>query len=162
MRNLNWMTGRTFGPVCVAVVFNLAAAVVGQAAVNGWLNWRGPEQSGVSLETGLPDKIGSKEDALWVADFPGKSTAVIAGGKLYILGFDGEGADLKEEIRCYDAETGELIWKQGYTDYLSDIIYFRVLDVESRDRPRDRQCVYAGHARYIGGLYSGWKTDLEP
>src|SRR5215469_8691851 len=51
------------------------------AAVN-WYSWRGPHQTGVSLERGLPDKIPNKEAALWVADFPGQSTPVIANGKL--------------------------------------------------------------------------------
>jgi hypothetical protein len=26
------------------------------APVTGWLNWRGPEQTGMSRETGLPDQ----------------------------------------------------------------------------------------------------------
>src|SRR6266496_6738050 len=51
------------------------------APVRGWLNWRGPQQNGSSLEKNLPDKLNIK-DALWVADFPGQSTPVIANGKL--------------------------------------------------------------------------------
>ena len=47
------------------------------APVQGWLNWRGPEQNGTSRETGLPDEI-MAEDALWSGDFPGASTAAIA------------------------------------------------------------------------------------
>ena len=58
--------------------------------VVGWLDWRGPFQTGVSLEKGLPDKIDAKQ-ALWTADFPGHSAPVIANGKLYIMGFEGEG-----------------------------------------------------------------------
>src|SRR5690348_3987608 len=63
------------------------------AAVQGWLSWRGPQQNGMSIERGLPDKIPNKEAALWVADFPGQSTPVIANGKLYIMGYLGDGAD---------------------------------------------------------------------
>jgi hypothetical protein len=54
-------------------------------AVNGWLNWRGPEQSGVSRETGLPERV-DPENPLWRVEFPGASTPVIANGKLYIIG----------------------------------------------------------------------------
>src|SRR3954447_22015990 len=61
----------------------------------GWLSWRGPQQNGASLEKNLPDKIDAK-DALWVADFPGQSAPVIANGKLYIIGYLGEDADLQE------------------------------------------------------------------
>jgi outer membrane protein assembly factor BamB len=106
----------------------LAGALVCIAAdaapVHGWLNWRGPDQNGSSRETGLPDKIAAK-DALWTADFPGASTPVIANGKLYIMGYLGEGPDLQEGIACFDAETGKKIWQQLYNDFLSDIIYNR-------------------------------------
>ncbi len=83
------------------------------ASVQGWLNWRGPQQNGTSLETGLPDTIDPKHP-LWVADLPGQSTPVIANGKLYIMGYLGEGADLQEGVVCYDAETGkELLAADG-------------------------------------------------
>ncbi len=92
--------------------------------VQGWLSSRGPHLNGSSDETGLPDKVdGSKP--LWVADFHGASTPVIANGKLYIMGFEGDGPDLQEGVACFDAETGKLLWKQLYNDFLSDIIYKR-------------------------------------
>ena len=92
--------------------------------VQGWLDWRGPLQTGVSLEKGLPEKVDAKS-ALWTADFPGQSAPVIANGKLYIMGFQGEGPDLQEGVTCFDAETGKLLWKQLFNDFLSDIIYLR-------------------------------------
>src|SRR2546423_15450911 len=94
------------------------------APARGWLNWRGPQQSGSSLEKNLPDKLETK-DALWVADFPGQSTPVVANGKLYIMGYLGEGADLQEGIACFDAESGKKLWQRLYNDFLSDTIYQR-------------------------------------
>ncbi|MCL4179616.1 MAG: PQQ-binding-like beta-propeller repeat protein [Verrucomicrobia bacterium] len=118
-------SNRMVWAVVLVMAGSLMMTVQLEAAVKGWLSWRGPQQNGTSLETGLPDKLGSKEDALWVADFPGMSTPVIAGGRLYVMGYLGEGADLQEGIGCFDAETGELLWKRGYNDYLSDTIYLR-------------------------------------
>ncbi|KAB2649193.1 MAG: PQQ-binding-like beta-propeller repeat protein, partial [Verrucomicrobia bacterium] len=92
--------------------------------VNGWLNWRGPEQIGMSRETGLPDKVDPK-NPLWLADFPGQSTPVIANGKLYIMGYLGEGPDLQEGVACFDTETGKKLWQQLYNDFLSDTVYLR-------------------------------------
>ena len=84
-------------------IFVLAAlfcfALETSAAVNGWLNWRGPQQNGSSLEKNLPDKIDAAKP-LWVADFPGQSTAVVANGKVYIVGYLGEGADLRKASRA--------------------------------------------------------------
>src|SRR5437879_3437547 len=102
----------------------LPASQVSATPVEGWLSWRGPEQTGISRETGLPDKI-SAQDALWRADFPGQSTSVIANGKLYIMGYLGEGPDLQEGVACFDAETGKKLWEQRYSDFLSDTIYLR-------------------------------------
>jgi len=94
------------------------------APVTGWLSWRGPDQVGLSRETGLPDKVDPK-NPLWLADFPGQSTPVIANGKLYIMGYLGEGADLQEGVACFDAETGKKLWQQLYNDFLSDTVYLR-------------------------------------
>jgi outer membrane protein assembly factor BamB len=99
-----------------------AAAAAG--GVQGWLDWRGPFQTGVSLEKGLPEKIDAKA-ALWTADFPGQSAPVIANGKLYIMGYQGEGADLQEGVACFDAESGKMLWKQLFNDFLSDVVYLR-------------------------------------
>src|SRR5439155_23000492 len=78
-----------------------------------------------SIERGLPDKIPNKEAALWVADFPGQSSPVIANGRVYIMGYLGDGADLQEGIACFDAETGKKMWQRLYNDFLSDTIYLR-------------------------------------
>jgi outer membrane protein assembly factor BamB len=93
-------------------------------AARGWLNWRGPEQSGVSRETGLPEKV-NPQDALWAADFPGQSAPVVANGHVYAMGYLGDGPDLQEGVACFDAETGKKLWQQLFNDYLSDTIYLR-------------------------------------
>ena len=92
--------------------------------VSGWLDWRGPLQTGVSLEKGLPVKVDAKA-ALWTADFPGQSIPVIANGRVFIMGYLGEGADLQEGVACFDAETGKMLWKQLFNDFLSDVVYLR-------------------------------------
>lgn len=111
----------------VSLVFAVSLAIpqtTGAAPVRGWLAWRGPQQNGSSLEKNLPDAVDPKKP-LWVADFPGQSTPVIANGKLYVMGYLGDGADLQEGITCFDAETGKQLWTQRYNDFLSDTIYLR-------------------------------------
>lgn len=108
----------------------LTAALVGlcvstlAAPVTGWLNWRGPEQMGASRETGLPGKL-TTDGTLWTVNFPGASTPVIANGRLYIMGYLGEGADLQEGVACFDASTGKKLWQHLFNDFISDIIYLR-------------------------------------
>jgi len=104
--------------------FMQGAAVAAENQVRGWLNWRGPEQTGVSRETGLPDKV-TPDAALWVADFPGQSAPVIANGKVYVMGYVGDGPDLQEGIACFEADTGRKLWQNAFNDFLSDTIYLR-------------------------------------
>jgi outer membrane protein assembly factor BamB len=112
-------------PWSAGLMLALSVAAAAQAEpVKGWLAWRGPEQTGVSRETGLPDKLGP-ENLLWTASFPGQDTPVIANGRLYINGYLGEGADLQEGLSCFEAETGKLFWRQMFNDFLSDTIYLR-------------------------------------
>ena len=108
-----------FAASCLLISPSLRAG-----AARGWLNWRGPHQNGTSAETGLPDKI-DPNAALWTADYPGASTPVIASGRLYIMGYVGDGAELQEGITCFDAETGKKLWQQLFSDFISDIIYKR-------------------------------------
>ncbi|HEY6167940.1 MAG TPA: PQQ-binding-like beta-propeller repeat protein, partial [Verrucomicrobiae bacterium] len=107
-----------------SALFAAFALTVHGAPVKGWLAWRGPNQNGTSNEKGLPDKIDVNKP-LWRADYPGQSTSVIANGKVYIMGYLGEGADLQEGVACFDAETGKKLWEQRYSDFLSDTIYLR-------------------------------------
>jgi len=67
--------------------------VAARAEVSGWLNWRGPEQTGVSRETGLPDKwaLGGTNDR-WSLPISGGGTPVIANNRVYALGYQGQGA----------------------------------------------------------------------
>src|ERR1051326_1581822 len=112
-----WVSGLLAGG-CIGL------APAGAEPAHGWLDWRGPQQNGMSLEKNLPDRIAVKE-ALWSAVFPGQSTPVIANGKLYIMGYLGEGPDMQEGVTCFDAETGKKLWQRLYNDFLSDTIYQR-------------------------------------
>jgi len=106
------------------VMLPLVASAAASGPIRGWLSWRGPEQTGVSRETTLPEKV-SAQDALWTMDYPGQSAPVIANGKLYQMGYQGQGQDLQEGVACFDAETGKKLWQQLYNDFLSDTIYLR-------------------------------------
>jgi outer membrane protein assembly factor BamB len=110
----------------VLLLLLMGMVVAASADVRGWLNWRGPQQDGTSRETGLPDTwtLGGTND-LWHIDISGGGTPVIANGRLFALGYRGQGADLQEVLFCANAETGKVLWEHGFNDYLSDITYER-------------------------------------
>lgn len=102
------------------------APMAKRAPVVGWLNWRGPQQNGTSLETNLPDKweVGDKT-TLWTLDLCGRGTPVVTGGRVYAWGYRGERENLQEVLACLDEQTGKTIWEKTFTDYLSDVVYDR-------------------------------------
>src|SRR5437016_5227012 len=127
------------------------------AEAHGWLSWRGPQQNGASLEKNLPDRVMVKE-ALWVADFPGQSTPVIANGKLYIMGYLGIGPDMQEGITCFDAETGKQLWQQLYNDFLSDTIYQRYATSSATVDPETGDVFMQG----TQGILAAFTADGKP
>ncbi len=137
---------------------SLVLSVAMQAApVNGWLAWRGPEQNGVSHETGLPEKI-EGQSYLWRAAFPGQSTPVIADGKVYIMGYLGDEADLQEGLTCFDAETGQKLWERRYNDFISDTIYLRYATSSPAVDPETGNVYMQG----TQGLLGGFDRDGKP
>lgn len=131
--------------------------------VQGWLNWRGPDQNGASQETGLPDKV-DPNLPLWRADFPGQSTPVIANGRLYIMGYLGEGPDLQEGVACFDAETGRKLWQQLFNDFLSDTIYLRYATASPTIDPESGNVFIQGTQGILAGFTPDgtlrWKKSL--
>jgi len=121
-RSVRFFWARTIGAAMMCMFLPMVAT----AAVEGWLSWRGPQQDGTSMETGLPDKLSlEKPDLLWTMDLAGRGTPVVAGDKVYVFGYEGEGADLQEILRCLEADTGKVLWEKRFSDFLSDIIYNR-------------------------------------
>jgi outer membrane protein assembly factor BamB len=104
----------------------LSQARCSNADVRGWLDWRGPQQDGTSLEKGLPDKweLGGAND-LWHIDISGGGSPVIANGRVFALGYRGSGPDLQEVLFCANAETGKVLWEKAFNDFISDITYDR-------------------------------------
>ncbi|MEE9601806.1 MAG: PQQ-binding-like beta-propeller repeat protein [Thermoguttaceae bacterium] len=97
-----------------------------------WPTWRGPEQNGVSRETGLIDswnpRGGEGSNLLWQSEeLAGRSTPIVMRGKLYKIVRSNPGTPEEgERVVCVDAATGEFLWENSFNVYLSDVPDFRV------------------------------------
>lgn len=103
----------------------LALAACGStAAANDWPSWRGPLQTGVSLEH--YKNAGKLADAAsWSYAARGRGAPVVVDGKVVLWGYKGETTDLIELLTVLDAKTGAKLWEVEIPDYLSDSIYNR-------------------------------------
>jgi outer membrane protein assembly factor BamB len=92
-----------------------------------WPQFRGPDRSGVSKETGLPLEWSGTKNLVWKVPLPGpgSSSPIVFGGRVYVTCYSGYGldtkapgnlADLKRHLVCADARTGRVLWARAETD----------------------------------------------
>jgi outer membrane protein assembly factor BamB len=89
-----------------------------------WPNWRGPEQNGISRETGLIDHWDLEGDnVLWKSSAMGsRSTPIVMRGKIYTICRHEPGTSHEQEkVVCADAATGEILWENRFNVFLSDV-----------------------------------------
>ena len=82
-------------PLLIALAGSLLVSPI--QAASGWLNWRGPNQNGVSPATDkLPDKLEvGGPNHRWSYKVRGAGTPVIADGRVFAFGFYGETTDVE-------------------------------------------------------------------
>ncbi|HEV3339248.1 MAG TPA: PQQ-binding-like beta-propeller repeat protein, partial [Pirellulales bacterium] len=89
-----------------------------------WPYWRGPEQNGISRETGLIDHWDLEGDnVLWKSSAMGsRSTPIVMRGKIYTICRHEPGTSREQEkVVCADAATGEILWENRFNVFLSDV-----------------------------------------
>lgn len=90
----------------------LLISTTSSVVAGDWPRWRGPEQNGISTETGWSanwPKSGPKQ--LWKAQVGmGFASFAVADGRVYTTG----NASDKDTIFCFDAATGAIVWKHTF------------------------------------------------
>src|SRR5438067_264998 len=94
--------------------------LIGHATAADWIHWRGPDQTGFSRETNLPDEwdpiTPGRGNLVWKQPYGCRSTPMVLNGKVHITGALGDnpgvpGAKQKlvtgERVVCFDAATGK-------------------------------------------------------
>ena len=105
----------------------LLMALTNFATSADWPHWRGPFQNGTTLETGLvSDWSKDGQHQLWRTDFVGRSTPVVLSGRVYAIGRTGKDITEQEEITCFDANTGQLLWEHKFNVFHTTIPFNRV------------------------------------
>ncbi len=110
----------------VALAFPFAAA-----NADDWIHWRGPEQNGVSKDTGLPatfelDEVG-KNNLIWKAPVGGRSAPLVMGDRMFTINaFDPGLLTEGERITCFDANTGKILWNYNVNVYHAEVVTSRL------------------------------------
>lgn len=104
---------RLVTPLVTGVALVAAAVVSMRSAPAEWPQWRGPQRTGVSSETGLLKQWPSAGPPLeWRATGAGVgySSFAITGGRLFTMGARGN----DEYVIAYDVTTGKRLWETAF------------------------------------------------
>jgi outer membrane protein assembly factor BamB len=116
--------------VSLATCFAICALGVESSDAQNWANWRGPEQAGVSRETNLVDdwSFAPEKNVIWKADTGGRSTPIVLNGRVFLncrtkddFNDPEEKINSREQVVCWDAETGEELWRDVFNVFQTDI-----------------------------------------
>jgi outer membrane protein assembly factor BamB len=100
------------------------------ALADDWAHWRGPEHTGISRERGLVDdwSLEPPKNVRWVSNIGGRATPVVLNGRVYLntrtahdFNDPDEKIHLREQVVCWDAETGDVLWRDEFNVFQTDI-----------------------------------------
>lgn len=91
--------------ICFATLLVAHAALAGN-----WPQFRGPNASGVALDSDMPVHFGPQSNVLWKTELPGgHSSPVIWVDKVFLTGF----ADDELQTLCLNRVDGRVLWRRG-------------------------------------------------
>jgi outer membrane protein assembly factor BamB len=105
------------------------------AIASEWTHWRGPAQTGVATDTGLPDKVGG--NVIWRVPFGCRSTPLVFNDRVYFINYDADkvkdgkkeedvAETIVERVMCLDAKTGKTLWQHTFPIFHTDIVTSRL------------------------------------
>ncbi len=108
--------GFFYRPSLLAALLLLMSQVPGHA--EDWPQFRGPNQDGISTETGWStDWVTQEPRIAWKARLgTGYSSMAVANEKVYAMGH----VDEKDILYCFDAATGNEVWRYEYDAEIRD------------------------------------------
>ncbi|MEP6636226.1 MAG: PQQ-binding-like beta-propeller repeat protein [Acidobacteriota bacterium] len=113
--------------------FFLTSFVITSAlAADDWSQFRGPNGSGVSTTTGLPEEFGPNKNVIWKTSLPpGHSSPVLTRNRIFVTAYSKENATSGQQkqqasgasqinekqshkllVICLDRATGKLLWQR--------------------------------------------------
>jgi outer membrane protein assembly factor BamB len=127
-----------------AFAFDFAANLAWGSPATDWPRFRGPNGSGISAARNLPVEFGPNTNLAWKTSVPaGISSPVIANGRVFLTGFDGD----RLLTRCLDLKSGRRLWERSVESVRH----------ERKSKPNDAaSCTPATDGTNVYALFSGF------
>jgi len=149
------------------VALFIASLALTRAGAEDWSQFRGPNGTGVSASTGLPEEFGPNKNVIWKTALPpGHSSPVLTRNRIFITAHTKEKENYKLLVICLDRQTGKLLWQR-------EVPRSRVGRLQNVNGPAspspvtDGANVYVffqefGMVSYDGAGKERWKLPLGP
>jgi outer membrane protein assembly factor BamB len=99
--------------VLIVVTLLTSGLLFTSVAAEDWLQFRGPNGSGVSLSTGLPEEFGPNKNVVWKTELPpGHSSPVVTHNRIFLTAHTKEKENYKLLVIGLDRATGKLLWQR--------------------------------------------------
>lgn len=120
--------------VCQGILVSTSARADSGSLEGQWHSWRGPLQTGASIESYEESRL--NEEPVWTYEAYGRGTPIVVGGVLYSYAYrHGETPTVRDENKVYDylpevllaldPVSGKKLWERQFPDYISDTVYNR-------------------------------------
>ncbi|HSE35684.1 MAG TPA: PQQ-binding-like beta-propeller repeat protein [Blastocatellia bacterium] len=137
------------------------------AAAEDWMQFRGPNGTGVSTSTGLPTEFGPEKNVIWQTPLPpGHSSPVLTRNRIFLTAHTDEKEKHRLIVICLDRQTGKPLWQREVPRSRAG----RLQNVNGPASPSpvtDGDNVYVffqefGMISYDGNGKERWKLPLGP
>ena len=137
------------------------------ATAEDWLQFRGPNGTGVSISVGLPTEFGPDKNVIWHTPIPpGHSSPVLTRNRVFLTAHTNEKDKHRLIVICLDRQTGKPLWQREVPRTRAG----RLENVNGPASPTpvtDGENVYVffqefGLISYDGNGKERWKLPLGP
>jgi outer membrane protein assembly factor BamB len=134
-----------------------------------WGEFRGSSGTGIAADAELPTVWGEGSDnILWSTEVPGsgRSSPIVAHGRVYVALAKRDGADLEHGIAAIDSDSGELLWKTTVSRRPKLTLRNRYGVHAGATPAADEDRVYVYYGAELAALDQEgqilWKQEVEP
>ena len=99
----------------ISLILLVAAMATSGTLAGDWRQFRGPDGTGISDETGLPTMLEARKNIAWKAALPGRglSSPIIVSDRIFVTASSG-GQNERLHVLCFNASDGTLRWERQF------------------------------------------------
>ncbi|HEU4433744.1 MAG TPA: PQQ-binding-like beta-propeller repeat protein, partial [Pyrinomonadaceae bacterium] len=96
-------------PCLILVALVVTSLSIAKASTEDWSQFRGPNGTGVSATTGVPETFGPGKNVVWKTALPpGHSSPVLTDDRIFVTAHNNQ----QLLVICLERKTGKILWQR--------------------------------------------------